>query len=159
MPRCNDALEERLGEVGDAGVEDLAGDGGEVGDDVSVGVADAGEQSRGEVDAGVGEDGVSAGHVDGCGVIGADGNGRCAACVEVMPAERARAATLPKPTFCARAMVAMLSEWARAVGGGDHAGVLAAFEVARGVGMAVSAEVLGVVVEAGERGEGAACRG
>ncbi len=78
----HDAFQQGLGEVGGAGVEDLLGFGGEVGDDVAVGVADAGEHPGLEVDAAVGEDGVGAGHVDGRGVVGADGDRRGAAGVD-----------------------------------------------------------------------------
>ena len=70
----DDTLQQRLGEVGDAGVEDLAGDRGVVGDDVSAAVADAGEHPGVEADAVVREDGIGAGHVDGRGLIGADGD-------------------------------------------------------------------------------------
>ena len=70
----HDVFQQRLGEVGGARVEDLFGFGGKVGDDVAVGVADAGEHPGLEVDAVVGEDGVGAGHVERCGVVGADGD-------------------------------------------------------------------------------------
>ena len=78
----HDVFQQGLGEVGDAGIEDLLGFGGVVGDDVAVGVADAGEHPGLEVDAAVGEDGVGAGHVDGGGVVGADGDGRGGAGVD-----------------------------------------------------------------------------
>ena len=68
------AFHERLGEVGDARIEDLLGFGREVGDDVAVGVADGGEHPGSEVDAVVGEDGVGAGYVERCSVIGSDGH-------------------------------------------------------------------------------------
>ena len=71
-----DAFHEGLGEVGGARIEDLFGDGGEVGDDVSAGIADAGEQPGVEVDAAVGEGGVDAGHINRRGAVGADGDGR-----------------------------------------------------------------------------------
>ena len=71
----HDAFQQGLGEEGGAGVEDLLGLGGIVGDDIAVGVADAGEHPGREVDAAVGEDGVGAGHVDRRGAVGADGDG------------------------------------------------------------------------------------
>ncbi len=69
-----------------------------------------------------------------------------------MPAERARAATLPKPTLLGEGDGGDIERVGEGVGGGDHAGVLAAFEVAGDVAVA---EVLGVVIEAGDGGEGA----
>ena len=114
VAEVHDAFEQRLGEVGGAGVHDLLGFGGEVGDDVAVGVADAGEQPGVEVDAAVGEDGVGAGHVERCGVVGAERDGR--ACRGRWRCRRrgARAATLSKPTCWPSEMVALLSECARA---------------------------------------------
>ncbi len=72
----HDVLEQGLGEEGGAGVHDLLGLRGEVGDDVAVGVADAREHPGFEMDAAVGEDGVGAGHVERGGVVGTEGDGR-----------------------------------------------------------------------------------
>lgn len=42
IAEVHDAFEQRLGEIGGAGVHDLLGFGGEIGDDVAVGIADRG---------------------------------------------------------------------------------------------------------------------
>ena len=113
--RCavHDAFHKRLGEVGYAGIEDLFGLRGEVGDDVAVGTADAGEEPGLEVDAAVGEGGVDAGHIEGCCRVGADGHGGLwggrwdAGFV-------GEGGDVAVADCWARAMVAMLSECARA---------------------------------------------
>ncbi len=148
----HDAFHEGLGEVGDAGIEDLFGLRGVVGDDIAVGTADAGEHPGIDVDAAVGEDGVGAGHVDGRGAVGADGDGRGGP-----GGGDAGGAGESGDVFVADLLGegdgGDVERVGDGVGGGDHAGVLALFEVAGDVGLAVGAEVLGIVVDAGERGE------
>ena len=150
-----DAFHEGLGEVGGAGVEDLFAFWSEVGDDVTLVVADGGEHPGGETDAAVGEDGVGAGHVDGRGAVGADGHR--GGCTDIGDAGGAGERGY---IFIAHLLGEGDGGDVERVldggGGSDHAGVLAAFEVAGGVGLAVGAEVLRVVVELGDGGEDAA---
>ncbi len=143
-----------LGEIGGARIEDLLGDGGEVGNDVAGGVADAGEHPGSEMDAAVGEDGVGAGHVDGGGAVGADshrrggfGGGDAGIAGET--------GYVFKTDLLGQGDGGNVERVFNGGGGGDHARVLAGFEVAGSIGLAVGAEVLGVVVDAGERGEDA----
>ena len=56
---------EGLGKVGDAGVKNLLGLRAEVGDDITVGVADGGEHPGVDVDTVICKDGVGSGHFDG----------------------------------------------------------------------------------------------
>ena len=146
-----------LGEEGGAGVEDLLGLGGEVGDDVAVGVADAGEHPGLEVDAVVGEDGVGAGHVDGGGAVGADGDRGGGAGVDDAGGAGEGGDVLVADLL-GEGDGGDIEGVGDGLDGGDHAGVLALLEVAGGVGLAVGAEVLRVVVELGEGGEDAVCR-
>ena len=74
-----DLLHHADGEEGGARIEDGAGLGRVVGDDVAVGSADGGQHPGIDVDAIVGEDGVGAGHFERRGVVGADGHGGRAA--------------------------------------------------------------------------------
>ena len=72
----------------------------------------------------------------------------------VMPAERASAATLSKPTICASAMVAMLSECARAVAAVTMPGYSPFSKLSGRVGLVGRCRsAWWVVVELGERGE------
>ena len=73
------ALKQGLSEVGDTRIEDLLRFGGEVRDDVAVGISDGGEHPRGEVDSVISEDGVCATHVQRSGIVSADGDGRSSA--------------------------------------------------------------------------------
>ena len=106
------------------------------------------------MDAVVGEDGVDAGHVEGCGVVGADGDGGGGAGV-------GDAGGVGEVDDLAVADLLGEGDGGDVEGvgdggdGGDHAGVLAALEVAWAVRFAVEGEGGGVVVEAGEGGEGA----
>ena len=148
------AFEQGLREKGDLGVEDLAGFGSEVGDDVAVGIAYGIEHPGVEVDAVVGEDGVGAGHVNGRGGVGADG-------------DRGRAARGGDAGGAAEGGDVLIADLLRqadggdvervgdGLGGGDHAGIFAPFKVAGVIRLAVKHEVAGIVIEPGEGGEGA----
>lgn len=144
----HDAFEQRLREVGDAWVEYLFGLGCEVGDDVAVGIANAGEYPGREVCTVVGEDGVGTGHVDGCGAVGADGDRRCALGVDDAGGARERGNVAVADLFRERdgGDVKRVFDGCR---GRDHAGELAVLEVAGCVGLAVEHKGSGVVVELG----------
>ncbi len=151
----HDAFHEGLGEEGDAGIEDLFGLRGIVCDNIAVGTAYAGEHPGSDVDAAVGKDCVGAGHVDGRGAVGADRDGRGG------PGGGDTGGTgeggdVFVADFLGEGYGGDVERVGDGVCSGDHAGVLALFEVAGRVGLAVGAEVLWVVVDAGERGEDSA---
>ncbi len=152
----HDVFEQGLGEEGDAGVEDLFGFGGVVCDDIAVGIADAGEHPRLEVNAVVGKDGVGAGHVDGCGVVGADGDGRSGAGVDDAGAAGEGGYVL-KADHLAQANGRDVERVRNGLDRGDHSGILTLLEVAGAVGLAavVKGECGGVVVQGCEGGEDA----
>ncbi len=150
----HDVFEQGLGKEGDAWVEDLLGFGGVVGDDVAVGVADAGEHPRLEVDTAVGEDGVGAGHVDGCGVVGADGDGWGGAGVDDAGGAGEGGYVL-KADHLGQIDGCNVERVRYGLDCGDHAGILTLLKVARAVCLAsvVKGECGGVVVQGCEGGE------
>jgi len=149
------AFEQRLGKVRNAGVENLLAFGREVGDDVAVRVTHGGEHPWGEVNAVVGEDGVGAGHIDRRGAVGANGNGRGGP-----GGGDAGGAGEGGDVFVADLLREGYGRDVERVsnsgGRGDHAGELVLCEVAGGIGLAVGAEVLGVIVELSESSEDSA---
>src|ERR1700677_4090746 len=151
----HDVFKQRLGKIGNARIEDLLGFGGEVGDDVTIRVPYRGEHPRGEVDAAIGEDGVGASHIDRGSDVCTDGD------------RRGSSGAGDSGGAGESGYVAVSDHLGERDGGdvervidgidsGYHAGELALFEVAWGIGLAVGTKVLGVVVELGESGEDSA---